>query len=92
MSYAAAGLRRVTYGGSISTGAGSVKSIWHYATNDTDTQVEGAGYFNSAYTNFAQGDLIMCSLDVDGTPEVKHYIVTSATGATTVVIAAMPIA
>jgi hypothetical protein len=92
MAYAAAGLRRIGHGGSIGNGAGSTKSIWHYATNDADTVVEGSGYFNSAYQNFAEGDLIMASLDVDGTPEVKIYIVSSATGATTVAITAMLIA
>lgn len=86
MSYIEKGLRRINYGGAISSGAGSTKSVWHYATNDTQAEVEASGYFNAAYAFLAKGDIIQASLDVDGTPVAKNYIVTSATGATTVTI------
>lgn len=78
-------------GGAIGTGFGSSKSIYHYATNDADTVVETDGYFDNIDGDpLILGDLIMASLDVDGTPEVKVYIV--AVGGSDVTITAMLIA
>ena len=55
-----------------------VKKLWHYATNDADTVVEADGYFDS--TEMGLGDIVLTSLDLDGTPEVKGYIVSVGTG------------
>ena len=78
MAFDADGLQHFNNGGAISTGSGSVKKLWHYATNDADTVVEANGYFDSTAMN--AGDLLFCSLDVDGTPEIKAYIVSVGTG------------
>tara|TARA_B100000700_G_scaffold323297_1_gene426742 strand:- start:1313 stop:1594 length:282 start_codon:yes stop_codon:yes gene_type:complete len=78
MAYAAAGLVQIANGGAIGTGEGSVKRIFHYATNDADTVVEADGYFDN--TDLNDGDLLVCSLDVDGTAEIKTYIVSVGTG------------
>lgn len=93
MAFDDAGLVVISAGGAIGTGSGSRKKIYHYATNDADTAVEAGGYFDNTDMNL--GDLVIASLDVDGTPEVKHYIVSAGTGdiaSNDVTIAAMPIA
>lgn len=87
MAYATEGLRRIGYGGSVGNGAGSVRSLWHYATNDAAATVEAANYFNSEAAQFTKGDVIEASMVLGGTPVTKRYIVTSATGAATVTVA-----
>ena len=74
MAFAASGLKMFATGGAVGTGDGSVNNLWHYATNDADTVVEGDGYFDAKGPG--PGDLVICSLDLDGTAEVKTYIVT----------------
>lgn len=87
MAYAAAGLRRQEHRGAVGNGDGSVTSEWAYDTNDTAAVVEAANYFNSAAALFSKGDTIEAVMARGGTPVLKKYVVTSATGATTVVIA-----
>lgn len=67
-------------------GLGTVNtfSVYKYTTNDTVSTAAASGYFNSAYKKFHQGDLIILSADVDGTPASNVLIVSSATAATTV--------
>jgi hypothetical protein len=90
MAYDDAGLKMIAAGGAIGTGDGSVKAIYHYATNDTDTAVEADGYFDGAAGDpLNTGDLIFASLDVDGTPEGKQYIV--GVGGTDVTVTPMTI-
>ena len=62
-------------------------SHWGYATADTAATVETSGYFNSAATLLAKGDVIDASMVLGGTPVFKNYVVTSASGATPVTIA-----
>ena len=62
-------------------------SRWGYATADTAATVEGGGYFNPAPTILAKGDIIEAVMVLGGTPVHKTYVVTSASGAATVVIA-----
>lgn len=77
MAYLTAGLKMLNPGGAIGAGEGSSKDIYHYATNDIDTVVQTDGYFDDIDGDpLVVGDLILASLDVDGTPEVKIYIVT----------------
>lgn len=92
MAFSEAGLKVIANGGAIGAGAGSVKKIWDYVTNDADTVVETDGYFDATALN--KGDKILASLDVDGTPEIKTYIVSVGTGdkdSNDVTIVAMPI-
>lgn len=78
MAFDDAGLIVMVNGGAIGTGEGSRKKIYHYATNDADTAVEADGYFDTTDMNL--GDLVIAALDVDGTPEVKIYVVDAGTG------------
>lgn len=78
MAFDDAGLIVMANGGSIGTGEGSRKKIYHYTTNDADTVIEANGYFDATDMNL--GDLVIAALDVDGTPEVKIYVVDAGTG------------
>lgn len=86
MAFGIKGFARIDANVAIGTGAGSVRSLYRYATNDDAATVEAANYFNTAVGQFAVGDVIIASLDLDGTPLGKLYIVTAVT-ATVVTIA-----
>lgn len=43
-------------------------SVFSYATNDTQADVNTAGYFNGAVRHLNTGDLIYAVCDTDGTP------------------------
>lgn len=77
MAYAATGLQSLAFGGTLTAGTPAA-TIWHYITNDADTVVEANGYFDS--TAMRAGDLVLATLDVDGTDEVKIYVVSVGTG------------
>ena len=53
-------------------------TLWHYTTTDADVTV--SDYFNGASDMLRVNDLIITSLDTDGTPSTVFYIVTSNTG------------
>lgn len=85
MTFDIAGLRSMGLGGVLNDGdAREARQVWSYITNDTSNTVTGSGYFNSATTFLAKGDIIHVSFDVDGTPGSNVLVVTSATGAATV--------
>lgn len=84
MAFDIRNLMKIGCGGAIGSGENSVRSIWHYATNDTLAEVAASGYFNAATALLTKGDIVVCSGDVDGTPGVNNYAVNSATGAATV--------
>jgi len=52
-------------------------TLWHYTTNDS--AVTGAGYFNNSSDMVRVNDLIITSLDTDGTASTVFYIVTGNT-------------
>jgi hypothetical protein len=91
MAFDAKGICRMSIGGAVGTGPTSVKSIYHYGTNDTAAQVETAGYFSTWVSQLVVGDIIFASLDLDGTPAFKSYMVTANSG-TAVTIAAQTVA
>lgn len=75
----------ITYG----TGA-SAKQLqdWRLATNDDNAAIIAAGYFNTMAGVMQVGEYIFASVDLDGTPAGKEYMVTANTG-TVVTIAAV---
>lgn len=87
MAYDPNGLINMGPRGAVGQGAGSVRSAWAYTIPDAAAVVEAASYFNAAASGFAKGDSIDAVMAVNGTPIRKNYVVTSATGAATVVIA-----
>lgn len=78
MAFDARGLKVFATGGAVGEGENSVVKLWQYATADADTLVEAGGYFDT--TAMAQGDLILASLGIGGTEEVKVYTVSVGTG------------
>lgn len=87
MAFDHKGLSRIQSTGSVGTGAGSVKSVLHYATNDDASAVQATGYFNNAAGLLALGDVIFASLDLDATPVLKNYMVTANTGSVVTIAA-----
>lgn len=85
MAFAQTGLKLLETGGAISSGAGSVKSLYHYATNDTAEVVEADGYFDGvAGDPFVAGDQLLVSCDVDGSPGSRLYTVAVGGGDVTI--------
>ena len=59
-------------------------SLCFYTDGAATSTIVGSGYFNSAYAELKQGDMILVAAGVGGTMESDLIVVTSATGATTV--------
>lgn len=75
----------ITYG----TGA-TAKQLqdWRLASNDDHATIIAANYFNPLAASLQVGELIFASVDLDGTPAGREYIVTANNG-TTVTVALM---
>jgi hypothetical protein len=78
MAFNANGIRRIDYLPNPAGTAGENRSLWGYLTNDDTAAVETAGYFTSHYPYMKKGDIIMCSLDLDGTAMLRNYIVSAS--------------
>lgn len=52
-------------------------TLWHYTTTDLASDVDTAGYFNSASDMLRVGDMIMANVDTDGTPGAGIFLVNS---------------
>ncbi len=50
-------------------------TLWHYTTIDIATDVDTAGYFNTATDMVRVGDMVMANTDTDGTPSSGLYLV-----------------
>lgn len=59
---------------------GAPKRMYSYVTNDTKATLEGAGYFDDASEILNVGDVIVASGDLDGTPFLAMYVVSSNSG------------
>lgn len=84
MTFTAAGMKRLTHIGAIGTGGASVRSLWSYVTNDDAATLETANYFDEFLSEFRLGDQIIASIDLDGTPTIRVYVVTSVTSHVTI--------
>ena len=58
----------------------SGNSLWFYTDGDATSSIVGSGYFNSAYAELKQGDMILVAAGVGGTMESDLIVVSSATG------------
>lgn len=69
-------------------GANNVKQLFFYASNDTAAQIATAGYFNNDRKRLQPGDVIICSIDVDGTRDTRNYVMNAvpASGNVTVTL------
>ena len=50
-------------------------TLWHYTTPHTAAEVEGTDYFANASDLLRVNDLIITTVDNDGTPGMKFYII-----------------
>ena len=66
-------------------------TLWHLVTNDLATAVQAANFFDPLAKNMEVGDIVMAAVDIDGTPQLKNYIVTANDG-TTVTLALQTVA
>ena len=64
---------------------GNSQRIYSYKSNDTALQVETAGYFNEVNPKLDVGDIIIGATDLDGTPTLRHYLVSANSGDITIV-------
>lgn len=77
MSFNAKGFKTVTHIGSVDGSAGSNRSLHAYVTNDDKAGVETGNYFDPVIARLHVGDIIMVSLDMDGTPGGCNYVVSA---------------
>ena len=77
MAFSAYGFKTITHIGSVAGVAGTNRSLHAYVTNDDAAAVETGGYFNSLSKRLQVGDIILVSLDMDGTPALRSYVVSS---------------
>lgn len=83
MSLEKTGFRTIAHIGTVNAAlAGSVRNFHAYVTNDDAAAVETTDYFLTLYERLKVGDLLVVSLDLDGTPTVRWYVVTASTSAT----------
>lgn len=62
--------------------AGNAPQMWTYKSNDLASDIDGAGYFNSAASILKVGDLMYIHADADSTPTFGLAVVNSNDGAT----------
>ncbi len=86
MAFEVDGMKRIITGPALGSGGSSVKSFWMYVTNDTAADVQTSGYFNPFVAQLQVGDQIMASLDLDGTPAGRIYLVSAKTATAITVV------
>ncbi|MEY9718791.1 hypothetical protein [Sinorhizobium fredii] len=80
MAFDKKGFRTVDFMFNPSGLAGANLGVHKYVTNDDTAAVQTAGYFNALAKLLKVGDHIDMTLDLDGTPMRRNYIVSSNTG------------
>lgn len=79
-------IRRTAEGVSYGSGA-SIKQLcdWDMASDDDVATVETGGFFNDLSDELQVGEIIRARLDLDGTPVMRHYLVSGNSGGTVTV-------
>lgn len=86
MALVKSGFRTLDHIGTVDASvAGSNRAQHGYVTNDDAAAVETSNYFLGLYDRLKIGDQIFCSLDLDGTPAGRIYIVTASSSTTVTV-------
>ncbi len=78
-------MRRINHGGSPASGE-APRGIWHLATNELQAAVEAANYFDLFGEELQVGDIIMASIDIDGTVVFRNYVVSAISAAFAVTV------
>jgi hypothetical protein len=85
MAYSEKGFKALGNMGSPDGVAGSVRNLHTYVTNETAAQVETSDFFLSIYKRLMVGDVLIVSIDADGTPSVRIYVFTTVTSASVII-------
>ena len=88
MAFAVIGFKTLTHIGALEAGVGSLLSAHSYVTNDAAAAVETSGYFDTIASRIKTGDQLTVSLDLDGTPALKQYVMINTSGVITLTAAA----
>ena len=83
MAFNAFGFKTISHIGTINGSAGSMRSLHAYVTNDDAAAVAASGYFNEVADRIQTGDQVHCSLDLDGTPRLRTYLLINTAGVIT---------
>lgn len=83
MAFNAYGFKTISHIGTIDGSAGTMRSLHGYVTNDDAAAVAASGYFNAVANRIKTGDQVQCSLDLDGTPALRTYLLTNTAGVIT---------
>ena len=78
MALQAGNLKRIANGGVAANGTSP--GVYSLVTTDDWATVNAAGYFNSVADVLEKGDVIICALDVDATPQARMLVVTDVSG------------
>lgn len=84
MAYSAYGFKTLSHIGSVAGAAGTNNALHVYVTNDDAAAVETSGYFNSIASRIKTGDVLIASLDKDGDPACRVYVMINTSGTITV--------
>lgn len=86
MALTLSSLKRISNGAARPGQSEHCPGVLQYSTDDAHTDVVGSNYFNAATNYLVQGDIILTSNNLDGTPTHWTFVVTSATGAAAVTV------
>lgn len=75
MPFNAYGFKTITHIGSVAGEAGSNRALHAYVGNDDRAAIETANFFNDVASRVKTGDLLMVSLDLDGSPSPANYTI-----------------
>lgn len=64
-----------------------VNRLHFFRTDDTLATLVGSDYFNTYADKMAAGDIILCALDLDGSPSTGMLVVDTITAGVVVVVA-----
>lgn len=90
MAFYANGFKTISHTGTPDGTTASMRSLHAYVSNDDKAAVIGSNYFLSIYSRLKVGDIILASLDIDGSPVLWIFMVT-ASSSTSVTIAAQTV-
>ncbi|MEW6256831.1 MAG: hypothetical protein AB1592_12825 [Pseudomonadota bacterium] len=74
MAFEPDSLRGFSTGGPLKVAGARSPRLWHYSTNDDHSTVSATNYFASKRAVLGVGDIVWCSLDLDGTPALRVYM------------------
>lgn len=84
MAFNTYGFKTLSHIGTIDGSAGTMRSLHGYVTNDDAAAVETSGYFDTVAARVKSGDQLQVSLDLDGTPSIRTYVMTNTANVITI--------